>query len=115
MGFEKGHVMNFEELAENLGLEEDAFLELVELFLETSFSDLSKLLSAIDEENVKKVVEAAHSIKGAAENMGFMEMFKVAKGVEMKARDNGLEGVVESVEIIRNKLNVITDLTHHVS
>lgn len=107
--------MKLKELAENIGLEEDEFFELMELFLETSFSDLSRLQSAIVAKDIPQVVEAAHSIKGAAGNMGFMELFEVVKGVEMKARDNGLEGVVESVEIIRNKLNVITDLTHHVS
>ncbi len=45
--------MNFRELAEDLGLEEDEFLELLELFMETSMSDLNKLQSTIKKGNAE--------------------------------------------------------------
>ena len=35
--------MNFKQLAENLGLEEDECMELIELFIETGISDLENL------------------------------------------------------------------------
>ena len=99
--------MIFKELAENTGLDEDEFLEMVELFLEVGSSDLNKLQSAIDEENVQEVIEAAHSIKGASGNMGFMEIFEVAKGVEVKAREDSLDGAAEAVKSIKEKLDLI--------
>ena len=109
--------MNYKELAENLELEEDEFLELVELFLETSASDLSTLQSAIIEENAEKVIEAAHSIKGASGNMGLMDIFEAAKGVETRARDNDLEGIAESSQELKKKLDEIAvlaaDIGHH--
>ncbi len=109
--------MNYKELAENLDLEEDEFLEMVELFLETSASDLSTLQSAIIEENAEKVIEAVHSIKGASGNMGFMDIFEVAKEVETKARNNGLEGIAESAQELKKKLEELAvlaaDIGHH--
>ncbi len=102
--------MNSQELAENLGLEYYEYLEIVELFLETSSLDLSELQAAIDEENTQKVAEAAHSIKGASGNIGFMDLFEVAKGVEMKARENSLEGISDSVQILKSKLDEIAEL-----
>lgn len=48
--------MNFRELAEDLGLEEDEFLELLELFIETSMFDLNKLRSTIKEGNAEGAV-----------------------------------------------------------
>ena len=99
--------MNFKELAENLGLEYDEYREIVKLFLETSASDLSKLQSANNEKNAQEVVEVAHSMKGAAGNMGFTEIFEVAKGMEMNARDNILEGTTEAIQILKNKLDEI--------
>jgi len=99
--------MNFKELAENIGLDEDEFLEIVELFIEVSFSDIDHLLSAIEEEDAQKVVEAAHSIKGAAGNLGFMEIFEDAKEVEMKARENSLDGASEAVRIIKEKFDLL--------
>ncbi len=101
--------MNFNELAENLGLEEDEFLELVELFLETGLSDLSNLKDAIDAKNGPQVVETAHSIKGAAGNLGFMEIFEVVKDVEMKARANSLDGASEAVGNIQEKFDLLRE------
>jgi len=101
--------MNFRQLAENLGLEEDEFLELAGIFVDTSGSDLSRLQSAIDEENVQKVLEAAHSIKGASGNMGFMEISSVAKEIEDKARDNRLEGIAESAQVLKKGVGLIAE------
>ena len=99
--------MDFRKLAENIGLEENEFLELVELFVETSASDLGKLQSAIDEGDTQQTVEAAHSIKGASANLGFIEMSSAAKEIELKARQNSLGGAAERVRIIKEKLDLI--------
>ncbi len=98
--------MNFEELAENSGFEKNEFLELMELFFETGFSDLKKLKSAIDEENSVEVVNAAHSIKGAAGSFEFHEIYEVAKEIEMKARQNSLEGVDEDFRALKENFNL---------
>ena len=103
--------MNFKELAVTLGLEEGEFLEIIELFLETTASDFNKLQSAIDEENVQKVVEIAHSIKGALGTLGFMEAYEAAKEIEEGARnDHHLEGITESAQVLKKKLDVIAEL-----
>ena len=39
--------MNLKDLAEDIGLEEDEFLEIVALYVETSFADFKKLQTAI--------------------------------------------------------------------
>jgi HPt (histidine-containing phosphotransfer) domain-containing protein len=100
----------FKELAENLGLEEEEFLELVELFIETSASDIDRLESAIDEENAQEVAETAHSIKGASGNLGFREAQEAAKEIEEKARNERLEGITESVQVLKKKLDLIAEL-----
>ena len=99
--------MDFMELAEKLGLEENEFLELVELLVEQSTSDLSRLESAIDQPDVKEVVEAAHSIKGAAGNLGFMEIYEIAKGVEMDARQDIMESASRDAALIKEKIDLI--------
>ena len=99
--------MNFSELAENIGLEEDEFLELVKLFVKTTASDLNKLQSAIDERNLKEVIEAAHSVKGASGNLGFQEMYDLAKGIEMNARKNSLNGAWKALKLLKEKFSQI--------
>ncbi|MCD6569677.1 MAG: Hpt domain-containing protein [Deltaproteobacteria bacterium] len=101
--------MDFTELAQKIGLEDDEFLELVELFMETCASDISRLQVAIDQGDTQQVVEAAHSIKGASANLGFMEISSVAKEMEQNARDDSLDGAAEAVETIKKGLDLIKE------
>ena len=102
--------MNFKELANNLGLEEDEYMELIELFIETGMSDLEKLHSAIKEGNAGKASDAAHSLKGAASNLGLVEISETAKEIEEYARDDHLDKIAESTQAIKGKLDEITEL-----
>jgi HPt (histidine-containing phosphotransfer) domain-containing protein len=96
--------MDIKKLAENLGLDEDEYVELIELFVETGMSDLDKLLSAVKEKDPEKAAGAAHSIKGAAGNLGLMDLYEAATEMEEDARNGILDGVAESVREIRTKL-----------
>ncbi|MBW1670031.1 MAG: Hpt domain-containing protein [Deltaproteobacteria bacterium] len=102
--------MNIKELAENIGLEKEEYLELVELFVETGKSDMDKLQSAIDEKNVEKVATASHSLKGASGNLGFEEIFEVAKKINDEALEGSLKGTPESAQVLKEKLNAIASL-----
>ena len=101
--------MNIGVLAKNLGLEEDEFLELVELFVETGISDLDKLQSAIVEGNADKAANAAHSLRGAAINLGLVELSEIAGKIEEDARNDRLETIAEAAQAIQGKLDIIVD------
>ena len=99
--------MNLKELSEKLELEEDEFLELVRLFVETGSSDLNELQSAIGDKDAQKVARVAHSIKGVAVTLGLAEIFESANKMEMSARANDLEGVTGAVKSIKEELDRI--------
>ncbi len=99
--------MNCRAMAQSLGLEEDEFLEVLSLFFEVSSSDLQNLESGLEKEDAKRVSDAAHSIKGAAMNLGLTDISDIAKGVEMNARECNLDGALEASQIIRQKLEEI--------
>jgi len=99
--------MDFKELAENLELEENEFLELIGLFVETGYPDLDKLQSAIEEGDTEKVARVAHSMRGTSANLGLMEIFESAKRIEMNARDNDLYGATGAAKIIKEELDRI--------
>ncbi len=101
--------MNFRELAENLGLEEDEYLELINLFVEVGKTDLDKLQSAIDEENAEDVAKTAHSLKGASGNLGLMEFSQIAKEIEEKGRSSQLEGAAEAAQTLKQRLKAIAE------
>jgi HPt (histidine-containing phosphotransfer) domain-containing protein len=102
-------IMDFKKMAEDIGLDEDEFLDMVELYLETSYGDLNKLQAAANENDMEAVVERAHSLKGASGNMGFIEIYELAKGIEMNARDKNLKGGQEAIAAIREQLDSLAD------
>ena len=96
--------MNVKKLSENLGLDEDEFLELVELFVKTAASNLTNLEKALETGNAENVANASHSLKGAAGNLGFQEIYEHAKFIEMNARQGVLYGSKERARSIREQL-----------
>jgi len=101
--------MKLEELAENLEMEVDEFLEIMKLFLETSVFDLNQLEAGIEEGDGQRVIIAAHSIKGAAVNLGLLEIYEAARKTEMEARENNLNGATVAAREIKEKIDQITE------
>jgi len=102
--------MNIKKLAEDLGLEEEEYLELFELFIETSRSDLDKLQGAIEAGDAEKISSTAHSLKGACGNLGFMELHEIAGEIVEKARINQLKGISESFKELKEKFDNIAKI-----
>lgn len=102
--------MDVKELAEELGLEKDEYLELVELFVEKSMTDLDELQSAVGAGDAENAASAAHSIKGAAGNLGFMALYEEAKKIEAQALVGSLDAAIESIQTLRKDLEEITAL-----
>jgi len=99
--------MDCKAMARSLGLEEEEFSEVLMLFVKVSASDLQNLESGLEKEDAARVSDAAHSINGAALNLGFTDISDIAKDVEMNARKCSLKGALEASRIIREKLEAI--------
>lgn len=90
--------MNFKELAESIGLEEDEYRELVELFQETAAADCDNLKAAYAVGDAQQVARSAHTISGAAGNLRMMHIYEAAKRIERAACDNQLHAVAGDVD-----------------
>ena len=102
--------MDFKQLAENLELEENEFLELIGLFVKTGYSDLNKLQSAIEAGDTEEAARVSHSIKGTSVNLGLTEIFELAKRIEMSVRNNDLYGATEAANRIKQQLDGIAKI-----
>ncbi len=96
--------MDFKDLASNLGFDEEDFNELLHVFLMTSFSDIEKISIGLKEESREKIAQAAHSIKGAASNLGLDDIALTSKDMEMTAKDAN----VTDFSGFRNKIDFIS-------
>jgi HPt (histidine-containing phosphotransfer) domain-containing protein len=100
--------MNFCEMAENIGLDEQDFREMVELFISVGMTDLMKLRDACSTRDCQGVVMSSHSIKGASANLGFTEIYEIAKRIEADARAQKLDGVDEGIVQIERKIESLS-------
>ena len=101
--------MDFKELGSRLGIDEEDFMELVELFVTTSLGDIDKIKAGMSGNTPADAAAAAHSIKGAAGNMGFDSIFELAKEMEMKAKQGDLQLFDTMVSDLENQVNGLTE------
>lgn len=99
--------MDLRAMAERLGLEEDEFLEIVEVFIITADDDIKKLETANITKDHLAVSEAAHSLKGASGNLGFMELSDISALLETNARKKDIEDLSAQLPRLVEKLNEI--------
>lgn len=93
--------MNLKERAESLGLDEEEYLEMIDLFFESGGADLKKLESAVAAGNAKQGNEASHSLKGSAGSLGLMSIYEKATLIDDKLRNGNLDGMSEMVAALR--------------
>ena len=104
--------MNFQELAENLGLEVDEYRELIELFIDTGSADFHTMQEALAGGNSEQVMRSAHTIKGAAGNLGLMDVSETAKNIEDCASKNQLDSIRTAVQILKTQFEAIESFVH---
>ncbi|WDP89867.1 MAG: Hpt domain-containing protein [Desulfobacter sp.] len=99
--------MDFEALASRLGIDMEDFLELAQLFYTTTKADMEKIHSSMKGNSPEDAAAAAHSIKGAAGNLGFEEMASLAKKMEFKGKEgsfDGFEGWMDEMDRLLDRL-----------
>ena len=102
--------MNFSELAKNLELEEDEYLELIQLLIETSRADLAGIETAAREQQSNEAASALHSIKGAAGNLGLSEIYDLAKKGEQMARNNAMDQLPGIIQELKANLTSLAEI-----
>ena len=99
--------MNFKEMGSRLGLEEEDFLELIDLFITSGGSDFETLQTALAAGDAETVMRRAHTIKGAAGNLGLKDISAVAKVIEDRAMKNNLAGLDQTVQTLKEQFDIL--------
>ncbi|NNG01937.1 MAG: Hpt domain-containing protein [Desulfobacteraceae bacterium] len=97
--------MDFKVLGDNLGLEEDEFRELAELFVETGRDDFIKLNDAISNKDTDQIRTTAHTLAGAAGNLGLMDIHEPAKKIEMDAINNREDDLASLAAVVKERMD----------
>ncbi len=100
--------MNIKELAANLGLEEDEYRELIDLFAMTGTADFDKIRTAMDQGDSDGIMRSAHTIKGASANLGLEEVSETARYIELHAGDHPSDELRQAVQTLKTQIDAIT-------
>ena len=96
--------MNIVQLAGDLELDEEEYRAILELFVETSRTDLATIKTAVAIGDATSAGRAAHSLKGAAANLGLSNMSSTAHVIEEKSRESRLHETRETVLALEKHL-----------
>ncbi len=94
--------VNSKRLKNLTGGDKDFEREIIDLFLKDTSRHLERLGVAISEGDSSHVEAAAHSIKGAAANMGAEKFRKLAHGLEMKGNSCSIDGILEDFDHLKS-------------
>lgn len=101
--------MDFSENARELEIEETEYLSLLRLFETHAKKDLANLRSALNEENLTAVREAAHSIKGASGSLNLWDIHEAAERICTLAHEEIVEPIGAQAAIIVGGLDNIAE------
>ena len=98
--------MDIKQISASYGLTVEEFRGILEVFVPTAQADIGKI-GAARQKGDAGAEEAAHSLKGAAGNLGFMEMSETARRVEINARNNDMAAIERALPVLAEQLEVI--------
>lgn len=90
--------MDLMKICEDLGLDENEYMEMIDLFFESGWSDLKKLKAAVTEGDAARAFEASHSLKGSAGSLGLTAIYDLTVQIDDRVRVGNLDGVAEMVK-----------------
>jgi HPt (histidine-containing phosphotransfer) domain-containing protein len=99
--------VNLKEIADELGFEIEDVEMIMEIFLESAKENLINIKNAIEKDDRKNLAEFAHAIKGSALNLRLNEIAKLAKEIEIKAKNNEEADYKNKYEKLKELINNI--------
>ncbi|MBF0573021.1 MAG: Hpt domain-containing protein [Desulfamplus sp.] len=101
--------MDFKEMASNIGLEEEEFVELLEMLVDVSITDLINFETEFSAGNYIEAAMAAHSIKGASGNLGLTDISTAAAELEKAAKNSNQSLISEKISFLKSQFKIIKE------
>jgi len=101
--------MNIQRWGKKIGISEKEYRELLMLFLESGSADIALLRKALESGNAQQVARCAHTLNGAAGNLGLDQIHEKAKRIESAANLNSLGTVSEDLFSLKKLFDEISE------
>ncbi|MGD9733795.1 MAG: Hpt domain-containing protein [Desulfamplus sp.] len=101
--------MDLKAMASNIGLDEEDFIELLEMLVNVSLTDIKNFETALASGNYTSAAMSAHSIKGASANLGLTDISAVAAELEKASKNSDPSSIPEKIASLKHQLNHISE------
>ena len=88
-----------------IGGDKEIYDELMELFIDNAETQMEQLKSAVENNEIDSIERLAHSIKGAAANLGVMIVQETANDLEQIGREKNIDAVDEKYEQLVHEMD----------
>jgi len=89
--------MNLKTLGKSIGLEEIEYRELLMLFLDSGAVEIARIKEGLKTNHCIQVATSAHTLNGAAGNLGLTSIHEAAVRIEKAANQNCLHVVTKDL------------------
>ncbi len=96
-------------ITEELGLDEEQYLEILMGFIEEKKKDMEDLEDALAQEDTELISRLAHKIKGSALNLRLDLMAQPAANIEKAAKEGDVSGIVGDWDALRRGFQVLRE------
>ncbi len=100
-------MISIEDAMDRLGLEREEVIEFLQDFLGYGRDDLTGIREALRKQDYEAATKRAHSIKGAAANLSLDAVSTTAAAIEIKARNQDLEGISELTDRLADQIEEV--------
>jgi two-component system, sensor histidine kinase and response regulator len=107
-------VFDIDTLMERLGIDEKLVEEILDVYLNDTPVQLSKLREYFEKGDVFSIQRCAHSIKGASANFCVGTINKTAQDIELAAKEGNLETIKPLIYVIENQFMELKDVLKEV-
>ena len=90
--------------------DEELLQELIEIFKESSLSDLANVKQSIEKGDADMGRSSSHSIKGAAASLGFQGIREVTEAMEADCRDGSLTVITAKLPELEQLLRLLQEM-----
>ena len=88
----------------------DNFTELVDDFISNFPPKLDELKTASNTDDVKSIMQIAHTLKSSSGSFGFIRLFKRLEHLEQQARKNNLVNHADQVKLIDEEFQCVLEI-----
>jgi len=90
--------------------DEELLQELIEIFKESSMSDLAKVRQSVEKGDVEMGKASCHSLKGAAASLGFGGIKDLTEAMEIDCREGSMAVISSKLPELEKLLSLLQEI-----